>query len=68
MNSLPFALSIFCSAFLGIIASELTFELPDNGKECFYSEIKANTSATLEFQVSVIGKVVFFTITFLIII
>lgn len=30
---------------------ELTFELPDNARECFYEEIKQNTSATLEFQV-----------------
>lgn len=31
---------------------ELTFELPDNARECFYEEIKQNTSATLEFQVN----------------
>lgn len=32
-------------------ATELTFELPDSAKECFYEEIKKNTTATLEFQV-----------------
>lgn len=30
---------------------ELTFELPDNAKECFYDVIEKNVSATLEFQV-----------------
>lgn len=32
-------------------ATELTFELPDSAKECFYQEIKKNTTVTLEFQV-----------------
>lgn len=31
---------------------ELTFELDDNAKECFYQEIEKNVSSTLEFQVS----------------
>jgi len=35
---------------------ELTFELADNAKECFYEEIKANQSATLEFQVVTGGQ------------
>lgn len=30
---------------------ELSFELPDNAKQCFYEEIKQNTTAMLEFQV-----------------
>lgn len=30
---------------------ELTFELPDNAKECFFQEIEKNQTATLEFQV-----------------
>lgn len=30
---------------------ELTFELADNAKECFYQEIEKNVSSTLEFQV-----------------
>lgn len=33
------------------LATELTFELADSAKECFYEEIKKNTSCTLEFQV-----------------
>ncbi|KAG2466558.1 TMED7 protein, partial [Polypterus senegalus] len=32
-------------------ASELTFELPDNAKQCFYEDIIAGTKCTLEFQV-----------------
>lgn len=35
---------------------ELTFELPDNAKECFYQEIKENVSSTLEFQVVTGGQ------------
>jgi hypothetical protein len=30
---------------------ELTFELEDNAKQCFYEEIKKNQTATLEYQV-----------------
>lgn len=30
---------------------ELTFELPDNAKECFYEEIEKGTACSLEFQV-----------------
>ena len=31
--------------------SELTFELPDNEKMCFYEVIDKNVKCTLEFQV-----------------
>lgn len=37
--------------FAGVFGVELTFELPDNARECFYQEIGKNVSATLEFQV-----------------
>lgn len=40
------------SSFVFAGSVELTFELPDNAKECFYQEMKKNDSATLEFQVS----------------
>lgn len=33
-------------------ASEITFELPDNAKQCFYEEIAQGTKCTLEFQVA----------------
>ena len=32
-------------------AVELTFELPDNAKECFHEEIEKDIESTLEFQV-----------------
>ncbi|KAL1773823.1 transmembrane emp24 domain-containing protein 7 [Sigmodon hispidus] len=32
-------------------ASEITFELPDNAKQCFYEDIIQGTKCTLEFQV-----------------
>ena len=32
-------------------AVELTFELPDNAKECFFEEIEVGTDFTIEFQV-----------------
>jgi len=35
---------------------ELTFELADNAKECFYQEIEKNVSSTLEFQVVTGGQ------------
>lgn len=32
-------------------STELTFELPDNAKQCFHEDIAAGAKATLEFQV-----------------
>jgi protein ERP2 len=45
-----------CSVFLAALfvsssGVELTFELPDNAKECFYEVIEKDTQSTLEFQV-----------------
>lgn len=34
-----------------IFGIELTFELYDNAKDCFYEVIEKNTSVTLEYQV-----------------
>ncbi len=34
-----------------VLGSELTFELPDNAKQCFYEDIIIGTKCTLEFQV-----------------
>lgn len=33
------------------VSVELTFELYDNAKDCFYEIIDKNTSTTLEYQV-----------------
>ena len=35
---------------------ELTFELPDNAKECFYEVIEEGKTSTVEFQVSLARK------------
>lgn len=40
----------------GSLGVELTFELPDNAKQCFYEEIKEGTKATVEFQVVIGGN------------
>lgn len=34
-----------------VLGSELTFELPDNAKQCFHEDIIMGTKCTLEFQV-----------------
>jgi hypothetical protein len=37
--------------FKQIGAGELTFELPDNAKECFHEKLKIGSKFSLEFQV-----------------
>lgn len=49
-----FILALCLACFAG--GTELTFELKDSAKECFYEEINKNTSATLEFQVVTGGQ------------
>lgn len=44
-------LSVIISLLSFADCVELTFELPDNAKECFYQDIGKNVSSTLEFQV-----------------
>uniref|UniRef100_A0A4W4EU21 GOLD domain-containing protein n=1 Tax=Electrophorus electricus TaxID=8005 RepID=A0A4W4EU21_ELEEL len=43
--------SVLCVHLLRVCGSELTFELPDNAKQCFYEDITTGTKCTLEFQV-----------------
>lgn len=55
------ASGIFLLLFLGgdrilVQSVELSFELPDNARECFYEEIKKNQTATLEYQVVTGGQ------------
>ncbi|XP_050072258.1 transmembrane emp24 domain-containing protein 3 [Anopheles maculipalpis] len=45
-----------CNKIPVVKSVELTFELPDNAKECFHEEIQKNQTATLEFQVVSGGK------------
>ena len=33
--------------------TELTFELEDNARQCFYEDVKKDSKGSLEFQVSV---------------
>lgn len=40
-----------------ISSNELTFELPDNAKECFNEKLKVGSKYVLEFQVSKTNKV-----------
>lgn len=44
---------MLCAQLLwgGVWGSELTFELLDNAKQCFYEDITIGTKCTLEFQV-----------------
>jgi len=39
-----------------VAAVELTFELPDNAKECFHEVIEKDTTSTIEFQVVTGGQ------------
>ncbi|XP_014234883.1 transmembrane emp24 domain-containing protein 3-like [Trichogramma pretiosum] len=50
------ALVTILGLVLGAAGVELTFELPDNAKECFYQEIEKNVTSTLEFQVVTGGQ------------
>ncbi|XP_071788738.1 transmembrane emp24 domain-containing protein 7-like [Asterias amurensis] len=49
-------LAIFAAFAVVIEATELTFELPDNAKQCFYEEVDKGVKCTLEFQVVTGGK------------
>lgn len=40
-------------ALIVVECTELTFELEDNARQCFYEDIKKDTKGTLEFQVSI---------------
>lgn len=35
-----------------VFGSELTFELPDNDKQCFYQELEKDVKFEIDFQVS----------------
>ena len=52
------AMFVFLGLFFLLLGSptsavELTFELPDNAKECFHEDIEKGTETTLEFQVRI---------------
>ncbi len=35
-----------------VFGTELTFELPDNDKQCFYEELEKDTKFDIDYQVS----------------
>ena len=43
---------LFAAFAVVVDATELTFELPDNAKQCFYEEVEKGVKCTLEFQVN----------------
>ena len=47
-----FTFALLCGLFRFGHAVELTFELPDSAKECFYELIDEGTQSTVEFQVN----------------
>ena len=51
MWSVALVLLLVQSLIRSSLAVELTFELPDNAKECFHEVIDKDTSVTVEFQV-----------------
>lgn len=48
---------LLCVSLFGTISRtggvELSFELPDNAKQCFYEDIQKNETAMFEFQVNI---------------
>lgn len=50
MCSVPLVIVLVCAA-QSAFGVELTFELPDNAKQCFHEDITEGTQTTLEFQV-----------------
>ena len=44
-------LLVLMLSFIKVQAAELTFELPDRAKMCFYEEIQIGTACALEYQV-----------------
>ena len=41
----------FASTYMLTFAGELTFELPDNERQCFHEVIEKGVKSTIEFQV-----------------
>lgn len=51
MDQLLFIVSLITVSICVSNAGEMTFELPDNEKQCFFEEIDKGVESTLEFQV-----------------
>jgi len=55
LKNILFLIAFVCLTRI-VYSVELTFELADNAKECFYEEIKKDQTATIEFQVVTGGQ------------
>jgi protein ERP2 len=49
--SLRVLLFFIVFAVIKVYSNELTFELPDNARECFHEKLKVGSKYVLEFQV-----------------
>lgn len=52
-SSIVVGLFVALLTLIAVECTELTFELEDNARQCFYEDIKKDSKGTLEFQVSV---------------
>ena len=52
MDAHLITISILLCCISMVLSGELTFELPDNARQCYYEHIDKGTESTLEFQVS----------------
>lgn len=55
-RTLKWIIAAIVSCFVAVTGVELTFELADNARECFYETIQQNETSTLEFQVVTGGQ------------
>lgn len=53
LSGIVVGLFVALLTLIAVECTELTFELEDNARQCFYEDIKKDTKGTLEFQVSV---------------
>lgn len=52
-TSIVVGLFVALLTLIAVECTELTFELEDNARQCFYEDIKKDSKGTIEFQVSV---------------
>jgi len=50
-NGIHLLFICFVLCFVNVLSVELTFELPDSAKQCFYEDIRQGIKSTIEFQV-----------------
>lgn len=57
---LRLGLSCFLLHVALVFGTELTFELPDNDKQCFYEELYKDVKFDIDFQVSYLSTFLYF--------